>query len=317
MSKIGASNMMVRRQALFVIFEGTLGFPMFFLVAGRLAFSPSSSSSQDKTWQILLAISQTFPALISGCRWQLAILVLVRRTAELPLPVRSLTHMTQVLMLFHLFTFIVLCLSNLRAFAFCPFIMLVVNSILLQVLRSAGGARSPPIPAPLPPDFLSGSLKTYAGPLTSCGTTCAICLEDFVAGSQVAQLPCGHVFHGPCVGLWLAGHGACPLRCPLGLPGRMEGQGGAAEGPPRRAAEVVPVRRLRALLAAALVRRAPAAAAPRGGGAGAGAGGVAAGLEERALPAEDPVAVPPPPLEGAPEEAAVDPWSPPAVLASI
>lgn len=41
--------------------------------------------------------------------------------------------------------------------------------------------------------------------------TCAICLEKVVAGDLVRQLQCEHVFHRPCVDLWLLRHPNCPL----------------------------------------------------------------------------------------------------------
>lgn len=208
--------MIGRRRALFVVLEGALGFPIFVLIGGGLVLSSSWIPSEDKTWQTLLAISQAFPALISGCRWQLAIIMLLRGTAEVPFPARALTHLTQVLTVFHLCAFIVLCLSNLRPFAFCPLILLAANVILLRLLCSPG-TDSPTGRASLPPDFLSDCLKTYAGPLASGVSTCSVCLEDFEEGAEVAQLPCGHVFHALCVEPWLAGHGSCPLRCSLGL----------------------------------------------------------------------------------------------------
>lgn len=44
-------------------------------------------------------------------------------------------------------------------------------------------------------------------------TTCAICLEDFVAGSsRVRELPCGHIFDPGCVDPYLTGSSS---RCPL------------------------------------------------------------------------------------------------------
>ncbi|KAK1719557.1 uncharacterized protein CLUP02_00535 [Colletotrichum lupini] len=42
--------------------------------------------------------------------------------------------------------------------------------------------------------------------------TCPVCLDDFVAGSVVGQLPCGHVFCSACIELWLLKHSyTCPL----------------------------------------------------------------------------------------------------------
>ncbi|CAJ1935735.1 unnamed protein product [Cylindrotheca closterium] len=41
---------------------------------------------------------------------------------------------------------------------------------------------------------------------------CSICLDDFIAGQRVRQLPCGHVFHSTCIARWLVERNAvCPL----------------------------------------------------------------------------------------------------------
>lgn len=42
-------------------------------------------------------------------------------------------------------------------------------------------------------------------------TECAICLNEFIKGDKVAQLPCGHIFHSDCVGCWLFEHPNCPI----------------------------------------------------------------------------------------------------------
>lgn len=42
--------------------------------------------------------------------------------------------------------------------------------------------------------------------------TCAICTDDFVRGTNVRRLPCGHFFHPPCIDPWLLNFGVtCPL----------------------------------------------------------------------------------------------------------
>lgn len=40
--------------------------------------------------------------------------------------------------------------------------------------------------------------------------TCSICLDDYEEGDQLLQLTCGHVFHRPCIDLWLKSHCVCP-----------------------------------------------------------------------------------------------------------
>ncbi|KAJ9059448.1 hypothetical protein DSO57_1002027 [Entomophthora muscae] len=43
--------------------------------------------------------------------------------------------------------------------------------------------------------------------LSNFGSTCAICLDEM----KVAQrLPCNHIFHARCLGLWLGNHPSCP-----------------------------------------------------------------------------------------------------------
>jgi len=41
-------------------------------------------------------------------------------------------------------------------------------------------------------------------------TGCSICLDDFSKDEHALQLPCGHLFHGACIGKWLATSRACP-----------------------------------------------------------------------------------------------------------
>lgn len=46
---------------------------------------------------------------------------------------------------------------------------------------------------------------------------CMVCLEEFLMGSEVACLPCGHIFHGDCIVRWLETSHLCPL-CRLAMP---------------------------------------------------------------------------------------------------
>ena len=40
---------------------------------------------------------------------------------------------------------------------------------------------------------------------------CPICLSDYVGGSLLKELPCGHHFHTNCVSAWLHDKTSCPL----------------------------------------------------------------------------------------------------------
>lgn len=48
-----------------------------------------------------------------------------------------------------------------------------------------------------------------------CQKSCYICLEDFVLGDGLSELPCNHVFHKNCLRSWAMHHNSCPLRCEL------------------------------------------------------------------------------------------------------
>lgn len=48
-------------------------------------------------------------------------------------------------------------------------------------------------------------------------TSCPICLEDYVDGVEVVDLPCSHLFHHKCIETWAISHPECPL-CRRAIP---------------------------------------------------------------------------------------------------
>ncbi|KAL2930087.1 putative E3 ubiquitin-protein ligase RHY1A, partial [Bienertia sinuspersici] len=47
-------------------------------------------------------------------------------------------------------------------------------------------------------------------PVSKASTECSICLENFVEGNELINLPCGHRFHTSCLYPWLQTCGECP-----------------------------------------------------------------------------------------------------------
>ncbi|KAK6435663.1 hypothetical protein LTR95_008147 [Oleoguttula sp. CCFEE 5521] len=58
---------------------------------------------------------------------------------------------------------------------------------------------------------------------------CSICMSEVELGERVTELPCGHWFHGECVGAWLRQTDTCP-HCRRGIVAR-EGDGNAVRAP--------------------------------------------------------------------------------------
>jgi hypothetical protein len=45
---------------------------------------------------------------------------------------------------------------------------------------------------------------------------CSICMDEVNVGEEVAELPCHHWFHHPCIAAWLGEHDTCP-HCRKGI----------------------------------------------------------------------------------------------------
>lgn len=56
-------------------------------------------------------------------------------------------------------------------------------------------------------------------PTVNIGTNlhCAVCLDEFIIGSEAKEMPCKHKFHGDCITPWLELHSSCPV-CRYQLP---------------------------------------------------------------------------------------------------
>lgn len=72
--------------------------------------------------------------------------------------------------------------------------------------------------------MLKSHVKTARAVLASCVSLtrallrmpCSICLEEYTAADRPAALPCGHIFHEPCVRDWLSTRAITAQRgCPL------------------------------------------------------------------------------------------------------
>lgn len=57
----------------------------------------------------------------------------------------------------------------------------------------------------------------YDAARAAASNKCVVCLDDFRDKDRLKQLPCGHLFHGPCVCKWLEQDPRCPTcRQPIG-----------------------------------------------------------------------------------------------------
>ncbi|KAI4256266.1 MAG: hypothetical protein LQ352_002155 [Teloschistes flavicans] len=61
---------------------------------------------------------------------------------------------------------------------------------------------------------------------------CSVCMDNVELGDEVTFLPCGHWFHGECVGAWLKEHDTCP-HCRQGIMPKHDSAHGEAATQPR------------------------------------------------------------------------------------
>jgi len=117
------------------------------------------------------------------------------------------------------------------AFEFICTLHLLANALLgslshagLKMVRRRPRSFIPARGGGVPPDLLDWlptcqvggqPNETHRVPDNWSGSTCTICLQDFVVDDTVRQLPCGHGFHMSCADGWLALASTCPLRCKL------------------------------------------------------------------------------------------------------
>lgn len=86
--------------------------------------------------------------------------------------------------------------------------------------------------APVPIELISYDLSADGGAERGeAGGVCVICLSGLVHGEELARLPCGHIFHEPCIRQWIKAKPSCPLRCQLaetlGRPSEVQAEHGS------------------------------------------------------------------------------------------
>lgn len=52
-----------------------------------------------------------------------------------------------------------------------------------------------------------GSISSTLDPPSSC----SVCTEEFIFGTEAKRLPCNHIYHDDCIVMWLLRSNSCPL----------------------------------------------------------------------------------------------------------
>lgn len=81
----------------------------------------------------------------------------------------------------------------------------------------------------LAPETLERVERLRWEPSAGSQTQCMVCLSDFEGGEEVRRLPCGHVFHAPCIEEWLKRCADCPI-CKTNVDRAVHERGGAGGG---------------------------------------------------------------------------------------
>lgn len=91
-----------------------------------------------------------------------------------------------------------------------------LDRVITQFMEQTHGTSAP---GPASAEAISGLPKKKADKsmMGSDGKAeCSVCMDNVDIGDEVTVLPCGHWFHGDCVGAWLKEHDTCP-HCRQGI----------------------------------------------------------------------------------------------------
>ena len=105
-----------------------------------------------------------------------------------------------------------------------------LDRVISQFMDQANGSTAP---GPASPEAIQGLPKKEVDKsmMGSDGKAeCSVCMDSVEIGDEVTVLPCGHWFHGDCVGAWLKEHDTCP-HCRQGIMPKETDGGGQANTP--------------------------------------------------------------------------------------